>query len=201
MEIYLIRHTKPDVAKGVCYGQTDLDVADSFAAEAAAIRQYLPADGIAEVHSSPLRRCSQLAQHLFPAHPIAFHDHLMEINCGEWEMQRWDDIPAAELQPWMDDFVQVTIPGGESYTDLYQRVTERFAYVLAGGRNAAIVAHGGVIRSILAYITGTALVDSFTIFTLHYGCVVRITGEAGNLVHEVLHNVATEAETHKPSQY
>ena len=28
--IYLIRHTHPKVIKGICYGQTDLDVAESF---------------------------------------------------------------------------------------------------------------------------------------------------------------------------
>jgi len=33
MEIYLIRHTTPDVAKGICYGQTDLDVANTFEEE------------------------------------------------------------------------------------------------------------------------------------------------------------------------
>ena len=26
MEIYLIRHTKPKVGKGICYGQTDLEI-------------------------------------------------------------------------------------------------------------------------------------------------------------------------------
>ena len=36
MKIYLIRHTQPDVEKGICYGSSDLDVAATFEAEAAA---------------------------------------------------------------------------------------------------------------------------------------------------------------------
>lgn len=34
MKIYLIRHTTPHIEKGICYGQTDLDVAETFNNEA-----------------------------------------------------------------------------------------------------------------------------------------------------------------------
>jgi alpha-ribazole phosphatase len=40
--IFLIRHTTPAVAKGICYGQTDLDITESFVEEAEAIRGHLP---------------------------------------------------------------------------------------------------------------------------------------------------------------
>jgi alpha-ribazole phosphatase len=200
MEIYLIRHTTPLVDKGTCYGQSDLDVTETFTAEAELIKQYLP-QGIAQVYSSPLQRCSRLAQYLFPQHGIVYHNDLMEINCGEWELQRWDDIPKQEIDPWMSDFVNVSIPAGESYVDVYERVTARFAQIATGGQRAAVVAHGGVIRSILAHITGTALVDSFNAFPLHYGCVAKLTWENGGFAHTMLYNVATEKETHKPSYF
>jgi alpha-ribazole phosphatase len=199
MEIYLIRHTKPDVAAGTCYGQTDIGVTASFAAEADAILPHLPGE-IIEVCSSPLRRCSQLAEHLFPHHTIAYHADLMEINCGDWEMRRWDDIPRMETDPWMADFVNIPMPGGENYVDIYSRVTTRFEQLAVGPLPLAIVAHGGVIRSILAHITGTALIDSFKAFPLHYGCVARLSGGAGQWRYEMLHNVATEAEQHKPTK-
>src|ERR1700754_2425248 len=100
MDIYLIRHTTPAVAKGLCYGQTDLDVVESFTEEAEDIRRYLP-DDIAVVHSSPLQRCARLARHLFPDHAITWEDELKEIYCGQWEMKNWDDLPKEELGPWM----------------------------------------------------------------------------------------------------
>src|ERR1700760_2016001 len=84
-DIYLIRHTTPAVAKGICYGQTDLDITESFAAEAGIIRQHLPED-IALVYSSPLQRCARLARHLFPTHLVSLQDDLMEVFCGDWEM-------------------------------------------------------------------------------------------------------------------
>ena len=42
MEIYLIRHTSVSVEAGICYGQSDVPVAESFAAEAAQVRAKLP---------------------------------------------------------------------------------------------------------------------------------------------------------------
>ncbi|WP_315820053.1 histidine phosphatase family protein [Paraflavitalea speifideaquila] len=81
MSIYVIRHTTPLIDKGTCYGQADIDVTGSFLEEANIIGQYLP-DELAAVYSSPLQRCSKLAAHLFPAHPIKFDHDLKEISCG-----------------------------------------------------------------------------------------------------------------------
>src|SRR5580692_7160561 len=65
-EIYLIRHTTPAIGKGICYGQSDLDITSSFREEADLIRQHIP-DYIRFIHSSPLRRCALLAEYLFPS--------------------------------------------------------------------------------------------------------------------------------------
>jgi alpha-ribazole phosphatase len=199
MEVYLVRHTTPAVAKGVCYGQTDLDVTESFITEAAIIRQVLPND-IMHVYSSPLQRCTKLAAQLFPKHAIQLHNNLMEINCGQWEMQRWDDIPKEYINPWMDDFVNIRTPQGENYVDLFERVRNTFEGIIANPLPAAIVAHGGVIRSILSHITNTPLIDSFKVFNLHYGCVVKIETSNGMLQHSILSNIAHEKETHKPTK-
>ncbi len=198
MEIYLVRHTTPAVEKGICYGQSDLDVTESFVSEAATIQQHLP-ERIASLYSSPLQRCSKLASYLFPGHDVQLHDHLMEINCGSWEMKNWDDIPKEETAAWMDNLIHARIPGGESYTDLFERVSRLFNQIHQEPRPSVIVAHGGVIRSMLCYITNTPLADSFKLFSLHYGCVVKITNNENGFQHQVLSNIPNEKETHKPS--
>jgi alpha-ribazole phosphatase len=206
MDIYLIRHTTPAVAKGICYGQTDLDTTESIYDEAAIIRRHLPSI-IGSVYSSPLKRCASLAAHLFPTHSIRFRDELMEIDCGRWEMRNWDELPAEELDPWMKDFVTVPIPEGESYIDLNKRVTRCFNEIRTASGDRldypiAIISHGGPIRSILASITGTPLIDSFKAFSLHYACVVKITEREGVLSHSLLYNdVPKEKEQHKPSRF
>ena len=214
MEIFLIRHTTPAVARGICYGQADLDITESFYHEATIIQQYLPPH-IKAVYSSPLQRCTKLAAYLFKEHIVQLKDDFKEINCGEWELQLWDNIPKDEIEPWMNDLINACIPGGESYLQVFERVVKCFYQIIdqhsfgmekAQGTQAddsiralAIIAHGGVIRSILSYITQTPLQDSFRVFSLHYGCVIKIIHEAGSLQHEVLSNIATEKETHKPS--
>jgi alpha-ribazole phosphatase len=201
MEIYLIRHTTPAVAKGICYGQTDLELTDSLPEEAAVIRRALPAK-MAFVHSSPLRRCARLAGLLFPSQPVCLQEHLMEIHCGQWEMSSWDDLPGEDLDPWMKDFVNLRIPGGESYLDLYARVNRCFDEIREGSGPVAIVSHGGPIRSILSAIAATPLIDSFSHFSLHYGCVVKLFENEGVWGYEILSNPAPiEKEQHKPKKW
>jgi alpha-ribazole phosphatase len=104
----------------------------------------------------------------------------------------------------MADFVNIRVPGGESYLDLHERVSRCFMTIAAAEADGpkAIVAHGGVLRSIVAGITATPLIDSFKVFSLHYGCVVRIYEQEGAMAHEVLLNrVPPEKEQHKPASY
>lgn len=200
MEIFLIRHTTPAIQTGICYGQTDLDVTASFDEEAAVIKKYLP-NTIELIHSSPLLRCSKLAEHLFPEHSISFHDELKELHCGSWEMQHWDAIPKEEIDPWMNDFVNVSTPGGESYIDLYERVSRCFLHIGRQQTPAAIVTHGGVIRSILAHITNTGLKESFSAFKIHYGAVIHLRYQQDEWQHHILSNIETPKEQHKPSGF
>jgi len=200
MEIYLIRHTTPLVAKGICYGQSDLDVTETFITEANIIKAHLPST-IQQVYCSPLQRCTKLAAHLFPEKDILLQNELMEINCGSWEMKRWDDIPREDIEPWMKDFVNIRTPQGENYFDLYNRVKSVFEDITVKPLPAAIVAHGGVLRSILSYITNTSLIDSFNVFNLHYGCVIKIETANGTRQHSILSNIAHDKETHKPTGF
>lgn len=200
MSIYLIRHTTPLIEKGLCYGQLDIDVTDSFPEEAELIKNALPEE-IEQVYSSPLIRCHKLAGYLFPGHEISLEPNLMELACGEWEGIHWDAIPSEVIDPWMKDFVNVCIPGGESYVQMHKRVTECFTRIAEGPKPVAIVTHGGVIRSILAHITKTPLADSFGAFKITYGCVMQLQATPAGLQHTMLHSVITEKEQHKPSSF
>jgi alpha-ribazole phosphatase len=201
MPLYLIRHTTPDVSKGICYGQSDIDVGHSFQQEANQVKTYLP-HSMDRVYSSPLIRCSKLAHHLFPQTPIHWEPDLMEIHCGYWEMKKWDEIPKEEIDPWMNNFVEALIPGGESYAALFDRVVRRFDQIRASPVSTALITHGGVIRSILSHITQTNLVDSFKAFPLHYGCVLKLHTDENPIRPEILFNEQSpEKEMHKPSSF
>jgi alpha-ribazole phosphatase len=155
MDIYLIRHTKTNTLKGLCYGQTDVELADSFLEEANQLQQKLP--GLMPyslVFSSPLTRCVQLAKRF--SQNVIIDPRLSELDFGDWERTRYDDIDAAVLQHWTDNFVHVAPPNGESFIDLCQRAGLFWQDVLQGvypaSEQIVIITHAGVIRALLAHI-------------------------------------------------
>ena len=177
MEIYLIRHTTPAIASGICYGQADIEVAESFETEAEQIRQQLPAEILC--YSSPLKRCSQLAKHIYPNATIAYADALKEMHFGEWELQPWDQIPNDPLNIWMQDFVKVRVPGGENYLELFDRTISFYQTIVGKNQSAALFTHSGNIRSILSYVNNVPLEASFSKFKIEYGEVVKIESPVG----------------------
>jgi alpha-ribazole phosphatase len=196
--IYLIRHTTPDINTGVCYGQSDLDITSSFQDEAIIIRHHLPPD-IEQVYSSPLQRCRKLASWLYPDHDLLLDNDLKELHCGDWELKNWNDIAKEELDPWMKDFVNYCVPGGESYTQLYERTVNCFANIIKQKKSTAVFTHGGVIRSILSLLAQTPLIDSFSVFKLHYGCVIKIAAVNNGYQYEILSNIPSIVEQHRPA--
>lgn len=176
MEIYIIRHTTPDIEKGICYGQSDLNLDDNYIVEFEAIKSKIPTTGTLKVISSPLKRCALLAKQF--SNDITFDNRLKELNFGDWEMKPWNDIPENEMNPWMTDFVNVNVPNGESYTQLASRVKLCFNDILVSetNKNLIIVSHAGPIRAFLASLLNVKLKDSFNI-KINYGDVFHINKE------------------------
>lgn len=172
MIVYFIRHTTPDIEKGICYGQADIEVSNDFEDESDFLIKKLAYVDTDVVISSPLKRCTQLARKINPK--FSTNETIKELNFGDWELVAWNDIPESETMPWMNDFVNVSVPNGESYLDLYKRIID--FYEQLNTNNTLVVTHAGVIRSILAYITKTDLKDSFD-FKIPYGTIVKIDTE------------------------
>ena len=146
MKITLVRHTRVALPQGTCYGWSDVPVADSFEVEAKQTFQNLKThEPFDAVFSSPLQRARQLAA--FCGFPDAMLDErLKEMNMGEWELQRYDDLPARDpyILEWYDNYLTLPTPKGESFPQLYARVTNFLEEVARRPYNrVAIFAHGG----------------------------------------------------------
>lgn len=171
MEVYLIRHTTPVFEPGLIYGRTELLLHVDFESELTAVRSQL-ATNFEITYSSPAFRCTELAQALSPAYVV--DSRLQELDFGEWEGKTWDTVDQQALHAWMDDYVNVCPPGGESMMQMYARVSEfwaelgQFQY-----EKVAIVTHAGVIRLILSIVNEMALTDIFDI-KVAYGEVMRV---------------------------
>jgi alpha-ribazole phosphatase len=176
MEVYLVRHTETVCEKGICYGQSDVGIREPYDVIFESILNQLPQDAV--LYSSPLQRCVVLAKHIqknSKIESIIEDSRLMEMNFGDWELKSWDDIPQEILNPWMTDFVNVRVPNGESFVDLDFRVREFLDNDISktAAKPIIIVAHAGVIRSILCKINNLPLQEAFK-SKLNFGAVVKI---------------------------
>jgi alpha-ribazole phosphatase len=172
MEIYLIRHTTPQIVKGICYGQSEVPLADTFASEAEELLKKLPS-AIDAVYSSPLTRCYRLAKQI-PAKKLVKDTRLLEMNFGDWEMRRWDEIDQITLDAWMKKFVTMRVPGGENFVDVNNRVTEFVSELVTQDyKKVVLVTHGGVIKCISANVRGIVFKEAFNI-AVPYSSVIKI---------------------------
>lgn len=176
MEVYLVRHTETVCEKGICYGQSDVGIREPYDVIFESILKQLPQEAI--LYSSPLQRCVFLAQHIqknTKIESIIEDQRLMEMHFGDWELQKWNDIPREVLDPWMEDFVNVRVPNGESFVDLNERVLDFFENEVSKKHKKplVIVAHSGVIRSILCKINDLPLKDAFQ-NTVDFGEVIKV---------------------------
>jgi len=148
VQVFLIRHPRPLIEDGICYGRLDVGSEDPQPI-AARLRGLLPA--ATPLLASPLQRARQLAAALHPA--PRFDARLMEIDFGDWEGRRWADLDRALLDAWAADVLHFAPPGGESAAMLQARAVACFdehAAALAGER-LALVAHSGVLRALLGH--------------------------------------------------
>ena len=154
MQVFLIRHPRPLVEPGVCYGRLDVDCADP---QPVAARLHLPA--ATTILSSPLRRARRLAEALDPC--FRFDERLSEIDFGDWEGRRWDDIDRAAIDDWAADVLNYTPPRGESVADLQRRVVDLAGELAANraGASVALITHAGVIRALLGHWRGLPLAE------------------------------------------
>lgn len=141
----LLRHPRPRIRPGTCYGRLDVPAGPGAAAEIAACLKIAPP--IRAVVASPATRCRTLATRLAARDgvPLRFDPRLLELDFGRWEGQAWDRIPRAESDPWAASPWETAPPGGESFSRLHARVAAALAEAPEG---AALVTHAGVIRAV-----------------------------------------------------
>jgi alpha-ribazole phosphatase len=163
VRVFLIRHPRPAVPAGVCYGASDLDLAGDALDCAARLREVLPAH--LPVFSSPLLRCRRLAEALHDA--PSYDARLREMDFGAWELRSWTEIARIELDAWAAAPLAYAPPGGESVGALQARVADFLVERIAcGGEDFAVVTHAGVMRICAAQLQG---LDQETWFNLRFG--------------------------------
>ncbi|MBK9246580.1 MAG: alpha-ribazole phosphatase family protein [Ignavibacteria bacterium] len=173
MDIYLVRHTSLNADKAVCYGQSEVHLASTFLQEASDTVKLIPDRHNAVFVASPLRRCVQLAEYLSRRPPMT-DKRILDLNFGDWELKRWEDIDQIALDEWTRNAVNSSCPNGESYKDLFNRSVEFFDDLTSKNqKSAVIVTHASVIRCMLMYVLSIPFERSFDM-RIAYGSVSKI---------------------------
>lgn len=155
MNLWLVRHAQVLLPPGICYGALDVAAEPQATQECVqALAKVLPV--AATVHSSPLQRCTLLADHLMALRPdltLQIDHRLQEMNFGDWEGRRWDMITQSQFDAWTRNFADHAVGGrGETVRTLMARVGQAFDELGSGNPAVASndvvwITHAGIIRA------------------------------------------------------
>ena len=152
MKIYLIRHVKTmGNTQGRYIGTTDEPLLENERKRLEQ-RSYPQAQAI---FVSPLLRCRQTADVIYPGRPVHIMEELAECDFGSFENKNWMDMKEdPKYQEWIDSDGALPFPGGEDLMEFRRRCCRGFERAVAGClrrdvKSAVFVVHGGTIMSIL----------------------------------------------------
>jgi alpha-ribazole phosphatase len=157
MEIYLIRHGKTIANEKRLYcGSTDLPLSEIGRLEIIKLKEqgiYPSADMF---YTSGLLRTNQTLELIYENVKNTSVSEIAEFNFGAFEMKSYEELKKnADYQAWITDSTgDVRCPGGDSKNIFVRRVIDGFDEIAGqarndGGKNCAIICHGGVITTIM----------------------------------------------------
>lgn len=155
--LYLFRHgiTKGNI-NAQYIGHTDYPLTTYGIDELKSIKAKYHYPEVEAVFVSPLKRAVQSADIMFPKNNKIVIDNFIEYNFGEFEECTADDLKDNEdFKAWLHGDIHARPPFGESNAEFVQRICDSFEKVVngcvaEGMQNIAIIAHAGVIMTILS---------------------------------------------------
>ena len=151
--IDLVRHGDVSGRQHVARGVTDNPLSDEGWQQLKRVKTCI--GKVDMIASSPLKRCREFAESC--DEPVQILQGMQEIDFGDWEDKSAEEVDDAErLQLFFESPMQCQAPCGESFGAFSQRVIQAWQDWLKEdiGQHRLLLAHGCVIRVILAYELG-----------------------------------------------
>lgn len=156
MQLLLIRHGLP-IRREVEVGAADPNLSDVGRQQAALLGDYLAAEHIDALYTSPLRRAHQTALPTASAHEL---DLVLEPDVAEFDRNSSEYVPVEELKaagdPRWEQMLAGTYDTGndEVRHEFEARVLDAVERIISdhSSEHVAVVCHGGVISTYLGYI-------------------------------------------------
>lgn len=155
--INLIRHGSIDkIYDGKYIGTTDVPLSDQGKIDLRKFDFEYNYPYAQVLFSSPLKRCTETANILYPNLKPIIIDQFSEMNFGEWEEKSADDLKdEPDFSKWLSGDTSVKPPRGESVDNFTRRICLAFESVVdglikTGNTDSIIILHGGVMNTLLS---------------------------------------------------
>lgn len=156
-KIHLIRHglTEANIKGQYVGNRTDLPLCDEGVDELRALRDTVDYPDIQRLYTSPMLRCKQTAQIVYPDTEYTVIDEFSEYDFGEFEGKTAHELEKDEnFALWTSGKISAP-PGGETTEDFIRRLAMGLRAVVEdmmknGAGNAAVIMHGGAIMMLLS---------------------------------------------------
>jgi alpha-ribazole phosphatase len=157
-KVIFIRHGQTEWnVTGRYQGQSDVQLSEEGCQQAVKLAENFPVDRVDAIYASDLQRAMVTAETIAKQFglPVQAEPAFRELSFGEWEgltyqqiVDKWEDAMANFLQH--PDILE--IPGGESFPAVQKRAVTRLNELVKehDGQTIVVVAHGAVLRTLLA---------------------------------------------------
>lgn len=192
IELLFIRHGKTRANQEKRYlGKTEEELSQQGRTELEQ-RVYPP---VKSLFGSPMQRCRQTAELLYPNLPYRSIPEWREMDFGRFEGKNYEDLKEdADYQRWIDSNGTLPFPEGESREAFIRRCSSglwRFLEIMVCQKvevnvPVAAIVHGGTIMALLSHYGGEK--DYFDYQCKNgegYRCTVKFsTGEDGKMLED-----------------
>lgn len=110
------------------------------------------------VFTSPMKRCRQTAEILYPRIPYIEIPEWIEMDFGDFEGKNYEDLKDDErYQSWIDSNGTLPFPNGESRQAFIRRCMQGMNHMRSfeqDVKTVAAIVHGGTIMALLSSLCG-----------------------------------------------
>ena len=160
IELVLIRHGATRANEERRYlGRTDEELSEKGKEALRLKKEQLMYPAVDILYGSPMKRCRQTAELLYPQMDMIPVKEWIEIDFGVFEGKNYKELQTDErYQAFIDSNGMLPFPDGESREDFIKRCRTGFLKILFedschGKKRVGIVVHGGTIMALLSSYT------------------------------------------------
>lgn len=181
------------------YGATDIELSELGREQVRRARDLLAGQAFEVVWASSLSRAAESARILVPSQAIRLEADFREVHFGRWEGLTREEIAARDPELfaiWQRDLARFDYPDGERRADFRARIARGLDRLRESGASSAlVVAHKGVVRTLLELVSGETLASHEP----DLGGVIHVVREVGDRWRKV-ENASDSALTSRPGR-